>query len=126
MNTTTKVTIIGLGNIGKAIASDLTKGNYPVILASRELSQAQELSSHLGASTTPMEIAEAIKEADVIIPTIYYDKIKEFLKTYAQELQGKIIIDVSNPIAPDENGGFKRLSVKMNLPEKSFGAITTQ
>jgi predicted dinucleotide-binding enzyme len=126
MNTTTKVAIIGLGNIGKAVASDLTKGNYPVILASRELSQAQELSSHLGASTTPMEIAEAIKEADVIIPTIYYDKIKEFLKTYAQELQGKIIIDVSNLLLLMRMVDLKRLSVKTNLPEKSFRAITTQ
>jgi predicted dinucleotide-binding enzyme len=78
MNTTTKVAIIGLGNIGKAVASDLTKGNYPVILASRELSQAQELSSHLGASTTPMEIAEAIKEADVIILQFIMIKLKSF------------------------------------------------
>ncbi|WP_278555348.1 NADPH-dependent F420 reductase [Elizabethkingia bruuniana] len=123
MNTTTKVAIIGLGNIGKAIASDLTKGNYPVILASRELGQAQELSSHLGASTTPMEIAEAIKEADVIIPTIYYDKIKEFLKTYAQELQGKIIIDVSNPIAPDENGGFKKIISENESAGKNLSAL---
>ncbi|WP_407488631.1 NADPH-dependent F420 reductase [Elizabethkingia anophelis] len=123
MNTTTKVAIIGLGNIGKAITSDLTKGNYPVIMASRELSQAQELSSHLGASTTPMEIAEAIKEADVIIPTIYYDKIKEFLKTYAQELQGKIIIDVSNPIAPDENGGFKKIIGQNESAGKNLSAL---
>jgi predicted dinucleotide-binding enzyme len=30
-------------------------------------------------------------------------------KKYGTELQGKIIIDPSNPIAPDENGGFKKI-----------------
>ena len=28
---------------------------------------------------------------------------------YGTELAGKIIIDPSNPIAPDENGGFKKI-----------------
>jgi predicted dinucleotide-binding enzyme len=28
---------------------------------------------------------------------------------YGTELKGKIIIDPSNPIAPDENGGFKKI-----------------
>ena len=31
------------------------------------------------------------------------------LNTYAIELQGKIIVDPSNPIAPDEKGGFKKI-----------------
>jgi 8-hydroxy-5-deazaflavin:NADPH oxidoreductase len=35
--------------------------------------------------------------------------LKEFFKTYSAELDGKIIIDVSNPIAPDGNGGFKKI-----------------
>jgi predicted dinucleotide-binding enzyme len=40
---------------------------------------------------------------------IYFDPIKAFFKTYATELEGKIIVDPSNPIAPDENGGFKKI-----------------
>jgi 8-hydroxy-5-deazaflavin:NADPH oxidoreductase len=108
-NEKTKVAIIGLGNIGAAIATNLVKGNHPVILASRELGKAKELANNLGALATAKEIVEAIKEADVVIPAIYFDKIKEFVRTYAEELQGKIIIDVSNPIAPDGNGGFKKI-----------------
>lgn len=108
-NQKTKVAIIGLGNIGKAVATNLVKGNHPVILASRELGKAKELANILGGIATAKEIIDAIKEADVVIPAIYFDKIKEFVKTYADELQGKIIIDVSNPIAPDGNGGFKKI-----------------
>ncbi len=112
MNTqssSTKVAIIGLGNIGKAVTTNLTKGNHPVIVASRELNKAQEFASSLGSNATAEEIATAINNADVVIPAIYFDKIKDFLKTYANELAGKVIVDVSNPIAPDGNGGFKKI-----------------
>jgi 8-hydroxy-5-deazaflavin:NADPH oxidoreductase len=44
----------------------------------------------------------------MIIPAIYFNSMKEFFQTYAKELEGKIIVDVSNPIAPDGNGGFKK------------------
>ena len=112
MNTTnqkTKVAIIGLGNIGRAIATNLIKGNHPVIISSREMKKAQSLATQLGTLATAEETAKAIKDADVIIPTIYFEKIKEFLEKYAKELKGKVIIDVSNPIAPDGKGGFKKI-----------------
>lgn len=110
----TKVAIIGLGNIGKAVATNLTKGNHQVIVTSRELNKAQKFASSLGSNVTAEEMTTAIKNADVVIPAIYFDKIKDFLKTYANELAGKIIVDVSNPIAPDGNGGFKKI-IDQNL-----------
>ena len=111
MNTTnqkTKVAIIGLGNIGRTIAANLIKGNRPVIVSSREINKAQSFATELGTLATAEETHQAIKDADIIIPAIYFDKIKEFLEQYAEELKGKVIIDVSNPIAPDGNGGFKK------------------
>src|SRR4030095_3752534 len=39
----------------------------------------------------------------------WFNTIKELLQTYAPEFEGKIIVDPSNPIAPDENGGFKKI-----------------
>lgn len=105
----TKVAIIGLGNIGKAVATNLSKGNHPVIVASREIKKAQEFADSLGSNVRAEEIATAIKNADVVIPAIYFDKIKDFFKTYAHELVGKVIVDVSNPIAPDGNGGFQKI-----------------
>lgn len=110
----TKVAIIGLGNIGKAIATKLAKGNHQLIVASRELSKAQEFAGSLGNNAIAEEITTAIKNADVIIPAVYFEKIKEFLKMYANELAGKIIVVVSNPIAPDGNGGFKKI-IDMDL-----------
>ncbi|MDJ1506788.1 NADPH-dependent F420 reductase [Xanthocytophaga agilis] len=101
-----KVAIIGLGNIGQVVATNLTKGNRPVILASRDYSQAKCLAEKLGNLAQPMEISAALQEADIIILAIWFSSIKEFLNQYATQLEGKIIIDPSNPIAPDGKGGF--------------------
>jgi 8-hydroxy-5-deazaflavin:NADPH oxidoreductase len=104
-----KVAIIGLGNIGSAVTSNLVKGNRPVIVADRTFAKAEELAQKLGSMAKPAEIPDAIKEADIIVLAIYFNPIQEFLKQYASELEGKIIVDPSNPIAPAEGGGFKKI-----------------
>lgn len=109
MSNTKKIAVIGLGNIGKAVAENLVKGNRPVILASRKLEDATALAQQLGTLATSAEVSEAIKEADIIVLAVWFNTIQELFSQYASEFLGKIIIDPSNPIAPDENGGFKKI-----------------
>lgn len=109
MSTTSKVAIIGLGNIGKTLAHNFVKGNRQVIIASRKLEDAKALAQELGTLATATEPDEAIKNADIIILSVWFSTIQELFEQYGTELQGKIIIDPSNPIAPDENGGFKKI-----------------
>ena len=101
-----KIAIIGLGNIGQIVATNLIKGDRPVILADRTLTKAKDLAGKLGSLAQPMDIDAAIKAADIIILAVYFDVIKELINRYAAELQGKIVVDPSNPIAPDGKGGF--------------------
>lgn len=109
MNMKLKVTVIGLGNIGTAVATNLVKGNRSVIVADRKIEKAKALSQKLGSLAQSMDITSAIKEADIIVFAIWFNAIKELLHQYATELEGKIIVDPSNPIAPDEKGGFKKI-----------------
>jgi predicted dinucleotide-binding enzyme len=109
MTTSLKVAVIGLGNIGKTVAQNFVKGNRPVIIASRKLEDATALAQELGSLATASETGEAIKNADIIILSVWFNTIQELFEQYGTELQGKIIIDPSNPIAPDENGGFKKI-----------------
>jgi 8-hydroxy-5-deazaflavin:NADPH oxidoreductase len=109
MTTTSKVAVIGLGNIGKTLAQNFVKGNRPVIIATSKLKDAQALAQELGSLATASETGEAIKNADIIILSVWFNTIQELFEKYGTELQGKIIIDPSNPIAPDENGGFKKI-----------------
>ena len=119
MTQKSKVAVIGLGNIGTAVAANLVKGNRSVIVADRTLEKANELSKKLGNLAQPATIAVAVKEAEIIVLAIWFDGIKDFFKTYAGELQGKFIVDPSNPIAPDEKGGFKKIIGK----DQSAGQI---
>jgi len=109
MTKTSTIAVIGLGNIGRVVAANIVKAGRPVLVAERTLAKAQKIADEIGSHATPLEIREAIAKADIIIPAIYFDGIQQFLKDYASELKGKLIIDPSNPIAPDENGGFKKI-----------------
>ena len=104
-----KVAVIGLGNIGKVVSWNLVRGNREIIVASHKTADAKALALQLGDLAKAAEVATAIKEADIVIMSVWFNTIQELFKQYAIDLQGKIIIDPSNPIAPDGNGGFKKI-----------------
>lgn len=103
------VAVIGLGNIGKVVASNLVKGSREVIVASHKIEDAKVFASQLGTLAKSADVKTAIKEADIVILSVWFNTIQELFKQYSNELQGKIVIDPSNPIAPDGNGGLKKI-----------------
>lgn len=111
MEKTNKLTVavIGTGNIGKIVAGNFVKGTRPVIVAARSIEKAKALAEELGSLAQPMELSAAIKAADIIVMAVWFDAIKELFYQYEAILQGKIIVDPSNPIAPDSKGGFKKI-----------------
>ncbi|CAD0218756.1 NAD(P)-binding domain-containing protein [Chryseobacterium sp. D764] len=109
METLKKVAVIGLGNIGKAIAGDLINNSHEVIVASRNNEDSADFAQQSNGFAQSMDIDQAINEADIVIPAIWFGAFKEFFNDYGDMLKNKIIVDVSNPIAPDGNGGFKKI-----------------
>lgn len=103
-----KTAIIGLGNIGSRLARNLASGGQEIIVADKTLTKAKSLAGELGSKATALPVSEAVETADVVILAIYFDAIKEFLMTHRGGLAGKIVVDPSNPIAPDGAGGFKK------------------
>jgi predicted dinucleotide-binding enzyme len=102
------VAIIGLGNIGSTLAKNLTAGGQAVIVADKTPAKAEKLADELGAKAEAMPVADAISRADVVILAIYFDAIKQLIADNRAALVGKIVVDPSNPIAPDGNGGFRK------------------
>jgi 8-hydroxy-5-deazaflavin:NADPH oxidoreductase len=102
------VAIIGLGNIGSALAKNLTAGGQAVIVADKTAAKAEKLAGELGTNAEAMPVADAISRADVIILAIYFNAIKELIADHSEALAGKIVVDPSNPIAPDGKGGFRK------------------
>ena len=100
--------IVGLGNIGSRLAKNLTTGGEKIIVAERTLEKADRFAKELGGNAQAMSVPDAIKKSDVVILAIYLDAIKQFVATYRDLLVGRIVVDPSNPIAPDGEGGFKK------------------
>jgi predicted dinucleotide-binding enzyme len=101
--------IIGLGNIGSCLARNLVTGGQRIILADRTLAKAQQLARELGGNAAAMSVAGAIGETDVVILAIPFDAIKRLISEYSAGLVEKIIVDPSNPIALDGEGGFRKI-----------------
>ena len=96
--------IIGIGNIGGALARHLVAGGERVVLAARDESDAAGLARQLGESASAAPVREAIEAADVVVFAVWFDTIKDLIAANADLLAGKVVVDPSNPMGFDENG----------------------
>ncbi len=91
------VSIIGSGNMANAIGARIAKGNHSLTIYDRNLGNAQALASSLGADVQAQELTDAIT-GDVVIFALPYQVILEMVEKYSDQLAGKIIVDISNPL----------------------------
>src|SRR3989440_791816 len=111
--------IIGIGNIGGTLARDLIRGGEPVVLAAKDEANAAALAQELGELARAGSVEEAIGEADAVVFAVWLDTIKELIAKDADILEGKVVVDPSNPIGVDENGEMTR-----TLPDdQSAGSV---
>ncbi len=118
-----KIAVIGLGNVGKVVAANLVKGNRQVIVATKTIEDATTIAKELGSLATAMDVGAAIKAADIIVLAVLFSTIKEFAVKFSAQLEGKIVIDPSNPIAPDGSGGFKKIIGEKESAGQTIAAI---
>jgi len=102
--------IIGVGNIGRAVAGHLVAGGEPVVLAATD--PPQTLAMELGDLASAATVSDAIKAADVIVFAVWFDVMKSLIEQHRLALAGKVVVDPSNPIAVNDEGDFSR-----TLPE---------
>jgi 8-hydroxy-5-deazaflavin:NADPH oxidoreductase len=114
-----KTAIIGLGNIGKQVALNLMAGGQRVLVADRGPTTAEDFAKRSEGKARAVSVADAIEQADIILFAVYFDATKGLLAQYRNQLAGKIVVDPSNPIAPDGSGGFKKIIPQ----EQSSGQI---
>jgi 8-hydroxy-5-deazaflavin:NADPH oxidoreductase len=111
--------IIGVGNIGGALARHLVDGGEPVVLAAKDQSSAEALADELGPLARAASVEDAIADGDVVVFALWLDAIKEVIQQRARLLEDKIVVDPSNPLGFDENGQMIR-----TLPEgQSSGSV---
>jgi len=95
-----KIAVIGTGSIGQAYARALHDAGCEVVIGDRDPGRAAALALALGASVEGGGIAAALKLADVVILALPYPATVDVIRD-AGSVDGKIIVDVSNPVSAD-------------------------
>jgi predicted dinucleotide-binding enzyme len=103
------VAIIGAGNLGGRVAAAFAAGGQDFLLAGRDLETARKLASGLDGHAEVVSIDEAVERADVLVLAVWFDAFKQLIAQYGERLAGKVIVDPSNPVAPDGDGGFRKI-----------------
>jgi 8-hydroxy-5-deazaflavin:NADPH oxidoreductase len=111
--------IIGVGNLGSAVARHLVAGDESVVLAAQDADHAVLLAGELGQGAEAALVEDALEAADVVVLALWLDQLKEFIPEQARLLENKVIVDPSNPLGFDVNGQMIR-----TLPDhQSAGSI---
>ncbi|MET7846292.1 NAD(P)-binding domain-containing protein [Streptomyces sp. NPDC005356] len=97
------ISIIGLGNMASALADRALAGGNAVEIIGRDPAKAKELAAALGGAT--VGTAGAAPAGDIVILAVPYASASAVVSEYGDDaLQGKVIIDITNPVSPDFQG----------------------
>ncbi len=99
-----KLATIGAGNIGKAIGAWAAKAGYDVVFSAKEEQHAQEAAKAVGGKASAVSVQEAAKVGDMVLLAVPYTAVKDVMKEIGPLLKGKVLIDATNPLAPDYSG----------------------
>jgi 8-hydroxy-5-deazaflavin:NADPH oxidoreductase len=97
------ISIIGTGGMATAIGGRIAKAGYTVEVVSRDPAKARALADQLavGAITGTYGAAPA---GDIVILAVPYGSAAAVVTEFGDALDGKVIVDITNPISPDLTG----------------------
>lgn len=99
-----KVSIIGAGNVGKALATSIGKAGHDVTISASSPESAIEAAAATGATAAVSNSAAAGEANIVILAMPYVGAGNEVASEIRDAVAGKTIIDVTNPIRADFSG----------------------
>jgi NADPH-dependent F420 reductase len=104
-----KVAIAVLGGTGKeggGLARRWARSGHRVIIGSRSVERAQDaaesMSAALGAAVEGMDLKAAAAAADIVVLAVPYAGQQQTALEVKDQLRGKILIDVTVPLAPPQ------------------------
>lgn len=86
------VTIIGAGNIGSAVAAIAVDAGAQVQVLARDAAKAA-----VHPAATPGTFGDPIT-GDIVVLALPYAALADVVATYADQLAGKTVVDVTNPL----------------------------
>jgi len=108
MSADTVAILGGTGPQGRGMALRFARSGVPVVIGSRDAARAREIAAAVGgASGLPVSGADnaaACIAAEVVFVAVPWDAHESTLRALVGELDGRIVVDLVNPLAFDEQG----------------------
>jgi 8-hydroxy-5-deazaflavin:NADPH oxidoreductase len=99
------VTIIGTGNMARAIGRRLLAGGHGVTVLGKEVEAAEEAVGELDADGAAKAARSGDPIADeVVVLAVYYADATAAVERYGEALAGKVIVDITNPVNESFDG----------------------
>jgi len=114
--------IIGIGNIGGAVARALAAGGEEVVLSATRPDEVKKLADEIGTGATAANNnRDAVQRADSAFLALWLGQMQAVIDEIGDLLQGKFVIDPSNPISVGADGTITR-----TLPDgQSAGGVVS-
>src|SRR5471032_206986 len=94
------ISIIGAGGMAAAIAGLAAKAGHSVEVMSRDAAKARVLAGHIGAGATVGTFGAA-PAGEMVILAVPYSAVLDVVKQHGEHLAGKVLVDITNPVASD-------------------------
>jgi predicted dinucleotide-binding enzyme len=99
------ITIIGSGNIAKALGASAVRAGHKVVIASRTNEHAETTAAEINA-TAVESLTDAVATADVVVLAVPATVAADVAREIAPAVAGKVVVDVTNPLKSDMSGLF--------------------
>ena len=93
------ITIIGTGNMDRAIATRALAGGHSVTLLGTEAGKAEALAGELSGNVRPGAVGDPL-DGDVAVLAVWYQALDDVLGRYGDQLAGRVVVDITNPVDP--------------------------
>jgi len=93
------VTIIGTGNMGRGLATRVLAGGHSLTLFGHTVAKAEALAAQLDGDVSTGQSGDPLA-GDVVVLAVWYQAVDDVLATYGDQLDGKIVVDITNPVDP--------------------------
>lgn len=106
-----RIAILGTGHMATTLASGFIAAGHTVVFGSRDPAAHSDLAAPVTSAV------EAIRDADLVVNAVLASFTLEFLTPLADDLAGKVLLDIGNAVSP---------SFELMYPTASLGELLQQ
>jgi predicted dinucleotide-binding enzyme len=107
-----QIAIIGAGNVGRALATSLTRAGHDVTVSAAHPEHAREAAAESGATAAATN-QEAVSAADLVVLAVPASAFDSLAGELGSDVAGKVVVDVSNRPTPTADGAATSLAEEL-------------